>query len=66
MNTTLPNRFAALGLAGAGCVAVENWTRRTRATSEEKHKPLPGDGLVAQPMWQATRATTVHAPKAPV
>jgi hypothetical protein len=64
MSTMLPTRFIAAGLAGAGCVAVENWTRQTRATSGEKHKPLPGDALVSNPMWQATRATTVHAPRA--
>jgi hypothetical protein len=66
MSTTLPTRAFAIGLAGAGCATIENWTRRTRATSEGKHKPLPGDGLVAKPMWQATRATTVHAPRAAV
>ncbi len=66
MSTMLPTRFIAAGLVGAGCVAVENWTRQTRATSGEKHKPLPGDALVANPMWQATRATSVHAPRAAV
>ena len=66
MSTMPPTRFIAAGLAGAGCVALEHWTRQTRATSGEKHKPLPGDALVANPMWQATRATTVHAPRVAV
>jgi hypothetical protein len=42
-------------------VAFENSSRRTRATSNEKHRPLPGDRLVARPMWEATRAITIHA-----
>ena len=66
MGVMRPTRLIVIALAATGCVAVENWTRRTRATSQEKHKPLPGDGLVAKPMWQATRATTVHAPRAAV
>ena len=61
-----PTRLVAIALAATGCAAVENWTRRTRPTSQEEHKPLPGDELVAESMWQATRATTVHAPRAAV
>ena len=53
---------AALVLTG-GWVTFEKWARRTRATSEEKHKLLPGDELVPWPMWQATRAITIHAPR---
>jgi hypothetical protein len=40
--------------------AFETWTRGTRATRQEKHQTLPGDGLVPEPMWQATRTTTIH------
>ena len=50
-------------LTGVSWLACEEWARRTRATSEEKHKQLPGDELVAQPLWQATRATTINAPR---
>jgi hypothetical protein len=32
------------------------------ATLEETRRHLPGDHLVANPMWQATRAVTIHAP----
>ena len=59
-------RALAIVLAGAGCIAFEAWARHTRATREEKHKPLPGDRLVACPLWQATRATTIRAPRAEV
>jgi len=66
IGTTLPRmtraRSLALLLTGAGGMAFEKWTRGTRATSHEKHKRLPGDELVARPMWQATRAITIHAP----
>jgi hypothetical protein len=54
-------RGPALVLAGVGWMALDKWARRTRATREEKHKQLPGDDLVARPMWQATRAITIHA-----
>jgi hypothetical protein len=50
-------------LTGLGWIAFERWARGTRATSEEKQRRLPGDGLVARPMWQATRATTIRAPR---
>ena len=50
---------AAAGAAGI----VEEWGRRSRATRAEKRKPLPGDELVADPMWQATRAITIRAPR---
>lgn len=48
-------------LGAAGCWAFERWTRGTRATPRERRDTLPGDGLVPEPMWQATRATTIHA-----
>jgi hypothetical protein len=51
----------ALVLVAAGCGAFERWTRGTRATARERHDPLPGDELVPEPMWQATRATTIRA-----
>jgi hypothetical protein len=46
--------------AGVGA-AFERWAHLTQATPAERHRPLPGDELVPQPMWQATRATTIHA-----
>ncbi len=53
-------RSFAVVLTGAGCMTFVKWAGRTCATGEEKHKPLPGDGLIARPLWQATRATTIH------
>jgi hypothetical protein len=35
---------------------------RSGASADEKRRPLPGDRLVPFPMWQATRAVTIHAP----
>ncbi len=31
------------------------------ATSEEERRPLPGDEIVHEPMWEATRAETIAA-----
>ncbi len=56
-------RTPAVVLTGMGLAAFERWTRQTRATSEEKRKRLPGDELVARPMWQATRAISIQAPR---
>jgi hypothetical protein len=39
------------------------WGRRSRATGLERQRPLPGDDLVPGPKWQATRATTIRAPR---
>jgi proline iminopeptidase len=39
---------------------------RSEATSEEEHQPLPGDDLVPQPTWEATRAVSINAPAAEV
>ncbi|MFP3712613.1 SRPBCC family protein [Puerhibacterium sp. TATVAM-FAB25] len=38
--------------------------RRSGATRREEAEPLPGDGLVPEPNWAATRAQTVPAPPA--
>lgn len=54
-------RAAASVLGVAACAGVDRWTLGTRATPAEKQRPLPGDGLVVDPMWQATRATTICA-----
>jgi hypothetical protein len=37
---------------------------RSGATAAERHQRLPGDDLVAQPNWRATRTETIHAPAA--
>ena len=48
--------------ASAALVAGARWAAMTRATPAEKQRRLPGDELVPEPMWQATRATTIGAP----
>jgi hypothetical protein len=39
---------------------------RSGATPEEERRPLSGDDLVSQPMWEATRAISINAPAAQV
>src|SRR5574342_419117 len=39
---------------------------RSGATPEEERRPLPGDDLVPDPNWEATRAVTIDAPPAKV
>lgn len=62
----------ALEIAGlslvAGALAVETyrrvlrpWQQTWNATADEANHPLPGDGLVEQPNYGATRAITVNA-----
>ncbi len=34
---------------------------RSGATASEEHRPLPGDGLVDDPTWEATRAISIAA-----
>jgi hypothetical protein len=54
--------IVALGiLAGAGC-ALRRFGRRSGATAEEARRPLPGDDIVADPLWMSTRAITIDAP----
>jgi len=70
---TMPLRaklpLAAAGVALAGIAA---WTAlRPRvltwgATTEEARRPLPGDDLIAAPLYITTRGITVHAPAAAV
>jgi len=57
-------RSAVVGLGAAttaALLAARRWSARSRATAAERRAPLPGDGLVPDPMWQATRAITVRA-----
>ena len=60
MITALPRvtriRGPALVLTGVAWIAFEEWARGTRATSDEKRKPLPGDELVARRGRGAQRA----------
>lgn len=62
---TSRRRTAALG-GGLALLALAGWIRRTQATPGERRGALPGDDLVARPMWQATRAITIRARPAEV
>jgi hypothetical protein len=56
--------LVALGtaLAVAYPAVIRPWMMRWGATDEERHKPLPGDELVPDPLTTSTRAITVNAP----
>lgn len=62
---TTRTRTATLAVGGA-LVALVGWTRRTHAARAERRRALPGDDLVPDPMWQATRAITIDAHPAEV
>jgi hypothetical protein len=49
-------------LAVAYFVWIRPWQLRWGATDEEVRRPMPGDGLVSSPSFDATRAVTVQAP----
>jgi hypothetical protein len=51
----------ATALVAAYLAAVRPWMLHWGATTEETHKPLPGDELVPNPGSQSTRAVTVNA-----
>jgi len=51
-----------LGLGFATYAAVRRLARRSGATDEEFFGPLPGDDVMAHPMLEWTRATTINAP----
>lgn len=52
----------AVGTAGLALArAIARGSHRSGATDEEVNASLPGDGLVAGPMWQSTRCITIHA-----
>ncbi len=61
MSATFPQR--AVLTTAIGAALVEAWGRPSRATRLERRKRLPGDELVPHPKWQATRATTIRAPR---
>lgn len=52
--------------AGLGYAAYHRWQVRWGATDLEVSEPLPGDELVEQPWWAATRCVTIEADPAHV
>jgi hypothetical protein len=56
----------AAGTAAGYLLAVRPWHLRWGADDREVHADMPGDDLVRQPQYQATRAITVEASPATV
>jgi hypothetical protein len=61
-----PRRRLVVGASSAALVGaiygLRRLGRRSGVSPREAWKPLPGDELVADPMWQSTRAITIDAP----
>ena len=56
-------RLVVAGLAFiCGYVAIRPWLNNWGAAGSETTQPLPGDDLVPDPNYQATRAITIDAP----
>ncbi len=51
-----------LGAVGASAWVIHRVGRRSGVSNEEAVRSLPGDHIVADPLWGSTRATTVDAP----
>lgn len=51
-----------LGAVGASAWAIHRVGRRSGVSNEEAVRSLPGDHIVADPLWGSTRAITVDAP----
>jgi hypothetical protein len=55
-------RAAAAASVGAVLYGVRRLGRRSGVSAEEAREVLPGDEIVADPMWQSTRGITIAAP----
>jgi hypothetical protein len=55
------SRDALLGVIAAGLFSAHRIGRRSGVRVDELHAALPGDGLVADPTWESTRAITIEA-----
>jgi hypothetical protein len=55
-----------MGAVAGVSAAVHRLARRSGVTAEEARRPLPGDDLVAHPLWVSTRGTTIDAPPSAV
>lgn len=64
-NSTLSKITVALGSVGLVTAAYLRWARpfqlRWGATDEEVQRPMPGDDLISNPEYLATRAITIDA-----
>ena len=61
--------ITVLGIGAAGTAVflsylrwLRPWQLRWGATDEEVVRPMPGDEIVSQPIFNATRAVTINAP----
>jgi hypothetical protein len=54
-------RTALIGLLAAALYDAHRLGRRSGVDLEEIHAALPGDAIVADPMWESTRAITIDA-----
>ncbi len=52
--------------SGAGLVLLRPWMQRWGVTANEARRALPGDELVPDPRYQATRAIAIRAPAAAI
>jgi len=70
MNQMSKKLFSASALVGAAVAAyalvVRPWHLHWGLRADETHLALPGDELVRHPMYETTRAITIHAPAARV
>jgi hypothetical protein len=54
--------FTLLVLVGVYRVLIRPWQLRWGATDAEVNRSMPGDDIVREPSFNATRAVTIHAP----
>lgn len=66
MNLTVAGRVARLAGLGLALAWVRRVSRRSGVTDAEFCAPLPGDDVLADPMIEWTRATTIRAAPAEV
>jgi hypothetical protein len=55
------NALLALGAVAVTAALLRRLARRSGATTEEFRGRLPGDEIVARPLWTSTRAITIDA-----
>jgi hypothetical protein len=53
--------LAGVAILGAYVFFIRPWQLRWGATDEEVERPMPGDGVVQNPTFVATRAVTINA-----
>ena len=58
--------LAAIGAVAGVSALVHRLARRSGVTTEEARRSLPGDEIVARPLWVSTRGITIDAPPSAV